>query len=254
MKQLGWPRGSPMPSGSKRTRSRWRACPSPSRVIETDHDTILCRQRAFGYTDEDLRMLLTPMAVNGQEPVGSMGTDTPLACLSDQPQPLFNYFKQLFAQVTNPADRSDSRRDGDVAHQLYRHRAQHPGRDAAALPHAEAAASDPDQPRPGKTAPRVAGAISWPPRCRRSSACDGGEKGLERALDGLCRRASLAIKSGYTLLILSDRGVDEEYAPIPSLLALTAVHNHLVREEHAHAGRADRRIGRAARGDALLPC
>ena len=78
-----------------------------------------------------------------------------------------------------------------------------------------------------------------------------GEKGLERALDGLCRRASLAIKSGYTLLILSDRGVDEDYAPIPSLLALAAVHNHLVREGTPHAGGAGRRIRRAARGDAL---
>src|SRR5207253_1382005 len=68
----------------------------------SDHATITTRQRAFGYTDEDLRMLMTPMAVNGEEPVGSMGVDTPLACLSDKPQPLFNYFKQLFAQVTNP--------------------------------------------------------------------------------------------------------------------------------------------------------
>ena len=62
----------------------------------------MMRQRAFGYTDEDVRFLMTPMAVNGEEPIGSMGTDTPLACLSDKPQPLFNYFKQLFAQVTNP--------------------------------------------------------------------------------------------------------------------------------------------------------
>ena len=69
---------------------------------QLDHGTILCRQRAFGYTDEDLRMILEPMAASGQEPIGSMGTDTPLACLSDRPQPLFNYFKQLFAQVTNP--------------------------------------------------------------------------------------------------------------------------------------------------------
>ena len=75
-------------------RARARACP--------DHETILLRQRAFGYTDEDLRMILAPMATKGEEPVGSMGTDTPLACLSDKPQPLFNYFKQIFAQVTNP--------------------------------------------------------------------------------------------------------------------------------------------------------
>src|SRR5947207_10400858 len=76
--------------------------PEPSRVHAADHDTILSRQRAFGYTDEDLRMILEPMASSGEEPVGSMGTDTPLACLSDKPQLLFSYFKQLFAQVTNP--------------------------------------------------------------------------------------------------------------------------------------------------------
>src|SRR5436853_5266801 len=71
--------------------------PAPSRVHDTDHDTILCRQRAFGYTDEDLRIIMAPMATQGEEPVGSMGTDTPVACLSDKPQPLFHYFKQLFA-------------------------------------------------------------------------------------------------------------------------------------------------------------
>src|SRR6202049_4195514 len=76
--------------------------PAPPRVHQTDHDTILMRQRAFGYTDEDLRFIMQPMATDGQEPVGSMGTDTPLSCLSDRPQPLFHYFKQLFAQVTNP--------------------------------------------------------------------------------------------------------------------------------------------------------
>src|SRR4029079_18242197 len=76
--------------------------PAPSRVHGTDFKTLVQRQRAFGYTDEDIRALMTPMAVNGEEAIGSMGTDTPLACLSDKPQPLFNYFKQLFAQVTNP--------------------------------------------------------------------------------------------------------------------------------------------------------
>ncbi len=69
----------------------------------TDHETILMRQRAFGYTDEDLKTILLPSALNAEEPVGSMGIDTPLACLSDQPQLLFSYFKQTFAQVTNPA-------------------------------------------------------------------------------------------------------------------------------------------------------
>ena len=76
--------------------------PEPSRTHPPDPETLLRRQRAFGYTDEDLKMILAPMASVGEEPVGSMGTDTPLACLSDRPQPLFNYFKQLFAQVTNP--------------------------------------------------------------------------------------------------------------------------------------------------------
>src|SRR4029077_19720197 len=74
----------------------------PPREHGADNTTLLSRQRAFGYTDEDIRMILGPMAEKGEEPIGSMGTDTPLACLSDKPQPLFNYFKQLFAQVTNP--------------------------------------------------------------------------------------------------------------------------------------------------------
>ncbi|MGA8767692.1 MAG: glutamate synthase central domain-containing protein, partial [Candidatus Acidiferrales bacterium] len=77
--------------------------PSPVNVQPTDHETILMRQRAFGYTDEDLKTILQPSAIKGEEPVGSMGIDTPLACLSDKPQLLFNYFKQTFAQVTNPA-------------------------------------------------------------------------------------------------------------------------------------------------------
>ena len=74
----------------------------PPRSHGAEHKTLVCRQRAFGYTDEDIRIVLGPMAEKGEEPIGSMGTDTPLACLSDKPQPLFHYFKQLFAQVTNP--------------------------------------------------------------------------------------------------------------------------------------------------------
>ena len=76
--------------------ARAHACAQPS------HETIIARQRVFGYTEEDIKIILEPMARNGEEPIGSMGADTPLACLSDQPQLLFNYFKQLFAQVTNP--------------------------------------------------------------------------------------------------------------------------------------------------------
>src|SRR5208282_3488880 len=169
--------------------------PKPSRMHHPDAETLLRRQRALGYSDEDLRMILGPMAAKGEEPVGSMGTDTPLACLSDLPQSLFSYFKQLFAQVTNPPidpiltnlELEKLRRvsTGDLL------------------------------------------AITLPALFRASE----GEAGLKRALDELCQRASLAGKAGYTLLILSDRGVNKDYAPIPSLLALAAVHNLLVQEE-----------------------
>ncbi len=203
--------------------------PEPPRVYGSDYDTLLQRQRAFGYTEEDLRMILLPMAVKGEEPVGSMGTDTPLACLSDRPQPLFHYFKQLFAQVTNPpidpireelvmsltsyigTERNILDETPQHCHTL---KLQHPlltNRDLEKLR-------------------RVSQGDFLATTLPMLFRPDGGEEDLERALDGLCRRASLLIKSGYTLLILSDRGVDEDYAPIPSLLALTAVHNHLVRE------------------------
>jgi glutamate synthase domain-containing protein 2/glutamate synthase domain-containing protein 3 len=203
--------------------------PAPSRVIETNHETILCRQRAFGYTEEDLRMLMTPMAVNGEEAVGSMGTDTPLACLSDRPQLLFHYFKQLFAQVTNPAI-------DPIREELVMSLTSYIGTERNILDETPQHCHTLKLPHPILT--------NWDlEKLRRVSwgdflattlptlfRVDGGKKELERSLDALCRRASLAIKSGYTVLILSDRGVDEEYAPIPSLLALAAVHNHLVRE------------------------
>ncbi len=203
--------------------------PAPSRVIASDHETILCRQRAFGYTEEDLRMLMLPMATKGEEPIGSMGTDTPLACLSDHPQPLFHYFKQLFAQVTNPAI-------DPIREELVMSLTSYIGTERNILDETPQHCHTLKLPHPILT--------NWDlEKLRRFSwgdflattlpmlfRVDEGGVGLERALTGLCRRASLAIKSGYTLLILSDRGMDEEYAPIPSLLALTAVHNHLIRE------------------------
>ena len=202
----------------------------PPRQHGTDRDTILSRQRAFGYTDEDLRMLLAPMAEKGEEPVGSMGTDTPLACLSDKPQPLFHYFKQLFAQVTNPP--IDPIREEMVMslisyigteRNILEETPQHCH--TLKLPHPILTNSDLEKLR------RVSQGDFLATTLPTLFPAEDGEKGLERALDQLCRRASLSIQSGYTLLILSDRGVDREYAPIPSLLALAAVHNHLVREE-----------------------
>jgi glutamate synthase (NADPH) large chain len=201
----------------------------PARVHGSDHATIMVRQRAFGYTDEDLRFLMTPMAVNGEEPVGSMGTDTPLACLSDKPQPLFNYFKQLFAQVTNPP--IDPIREEMVMslvsyigkeRNILAETARHCH--TLKLPHPIVRNRDLEKLRRVSQGDFLATTLS------ALFPVAEGEKGLARALDGLCRRASLAIKNGYTILILSDRGIDPDYAPIPSLLAMTAVHNHLVRE------------------------
>ncbi|HEX9120236.1 MAG TPA: glutamate synthase large subunit [Terriglobales bacterium] len=204
--------------------------PEPIRVQGPDHDTILQRQRAFGYTDEDVKAILTPMATNGEEPTGSMGTDTPLACLSDKPQPLFHYFRQLFAQVTNPPIDS-------IREQMVMSLISYIGSESNILD---------EQPESCHTLKLSAPILSNRDleKLRRVSRGDllattlpmlfrveDDGKGLERAVESLCRRASLAVKAGYTLLILSDRGVDQEYAPIPSLLGLTAVHNLLVREE-----------------------
>jgi glutamate synthase (NADPH/NADH) large chain len=204
--------------------------PEPGREHGTDHETILSRQRAFGYTDEDLRLIVAPMAEKGEEPVGSMGTDTPLACLSDKPQPLFNYFKQLFAQVTNPPI-------DPIREEMVMSLISYIGTERNILDETPQHCHTLKLPHPILTNTHLE-------KLRRVSrgdflattlpmlfASEEGAKGLARALDQLCRRASLAIKSGYTLLILSDRGIDPDYAPIPSLLALAAVHNHLVREE-----------------------
>ena len=205
------------------------ALPNPPRVYGFDPKTVVSRQRAFGYNEEDLRMILAPMATQGEEPIGSMGTDTPLACLSDKPQPLFHYFKQLFAQVTNPA--IDPLRETlmmslnsyiGTERNMLEETPKHCH--TLKLPHPILTNLDLEKLRRVSWGDFLATTL---PTIFRAA---DGERELEHALDGLCRRASLAIRDGYRLLILSDRGMDEEYAPIPSLLALTAVHNHLVRE------------------------
>jgi glutamate synthase domain-containing protein 2/glutamate synthase domain-containing protein 1/glutamate synthase domain-containing protein 3 len=204
--------------------------PDPQRVHANDSATILMRQRAFGYTDEDLKTVMIPMATNGEEPVGSMGVDTPLACLSDRPQLLFNYFKQMFAQVTNPA--IDPIRE-DLVMSLY----DYIGREGNILDETPQLCHTLKKRHPIVTNWNLEKLrrVSWGDFLATTLPMlfrvDGGAERLAEAVDSLCRRASLAIKSGYTLLILSDRGVDEEYAPIPALLALSAVHNHLVREK-----------------------
>ncbi len=202
----------------------------PPREHAIEATSLLTRQRAFGYTDEDIRLILAPMAANGEEPIGSMGTDTPLACLSDKPQPLFNYFKQLFAQVTNPP--IDPIREElvmslrsyiGVERNILAETPQH----CHTLKLKDPVLTNRDLEKLRRVSQGDFLATTLP----ALFVVEDGVKGLERALTQLQRSASRAIQSGYSLLILSDRGVDTDYAPIPSLLALTAVHNHLVREE-----------------------
>ncbi len=204
--------------------------PDPARMHHPDSETLLRRQRAFGYADEDLRMILGPMASKGEEPIGSMGTDTPLACLSDKPQSLFNYFKQLFAQVTNPP--IDPIREEMVMSLISyigseRNILEEAPENCHMLKLAHPLLSNRELEKLRRVSNRDLLATTLPALFRAGD----GEAGLKRALDELCQRASLAVKAGYSLLILSDRGVDKDYAPIPCLLALAAVHNLLVREE-----------------------
>jgi len=223
---------------SRQPYARWLAdnqitidqLPEPTRMHFPDAETLLRRQRAFGYSDEDLRMILAPMASRGEEPVGSMGTDTPLACLSDKPQSLFNYFKQLFAQVTNPP--IDPIREEMVMSLISyigaeRNILEEVPENCHMLKLAHPLLTNRDLEKLRRVSNRDLLATTLPALFRAGE----GEAGLKRALDELCQRASLAVKAGYSLLILSDRGVDKGYAPIPCLLALAAVHNLLVREE-----------------------
>ncbi len=203
--------------------------PEPARLIASNPETLLRRQRAYGYSEEDLRIVLGPMGAKGEEPIGSMGTDTPLACLSDRPQPLFNYFKQLFAQVTNPpidpireemvmslisyigTERNILDETPENCHTLK-------------LPHPILSNRDLEKLRRISSGDLLATTL---PALFRAA---DGEVGLRQSLDDLSSRAAHAVNSGYSLLILSDRGVDSTYAPIPSLLAMAAVHNRLVRD------------------------
>jgi len=203
------------------------ALPDGGEEHAPDHETVTERQHAFGYTFEDLRMILAPMARDGVEPLGSMGDDTPVAVLSERPQLLYNYFRQLFAQVTNPP--IDALREelvtsstmllgseGDLLNprpedcrriripsplltnaELVRLRSlNEPGFRAATLP------------------------LLYPP------GSDGAA--LAAAIDRLCAAADVAVAAGANLLILSDRGVGREVAPIPALLACSGLHQHLI--------------------------
>ena len=195
-----------------------------------DHDTVLRRQQAFGYTYEDLRVFLGPMISSGKDPVGSMGNDAPLAVLSDQPHLLYSYFKQLFAQVTNPpidplreelitsasttigpeGNLLDPRPES--CHQIELERPILTNEELERIRSID---------RPGfktRTLPMVFGASE-------------GLAGLEDALDELFVAADQAIEEGVNLLILSDRGMDADHCPIPALLATAGLHHHLIRNK-----------------------
>src|SRR6267142_2606361 len=203
--------------------------PEPTNVIQPDHDTLMVRQHAFGYTVEDLKMLMTPMAATGQEALGSMGTDTPLACLSDKPQLLYAYFKQLFAQVTNPPLDANFEalvtslhtylgREGNLLDETPRH--------CRLIKLKQPILSNEDLEKLREVSAEGFRTVTLPMLfCVSEREC-----GLERAVGQLCVKAAEAVRDGATLLILSDRGVDRDKAPIPSLLATAAVHHHLIRE------------------------
>ncbi len=198
-------------------------------VTIPDHTTMLHRQMAFGYTFEDLRVLLAPMARDGVEAVGSMGTDTPLAVLSDRPQLLYTYFKQLFAQVTNPP--VDCIREELIF-----------STETTIGPERNLLVSEPrscqliELKTPILTNEEFAklkylnhpafSSITLPILFKAAE----GAAGLERALDEMFESANAAIEDGYNVLILSDRGVNKDFAPIPALLAVAGLHHHLIRE------------------------
>jgi glutamate synthase (NADPH/NADH) large chain len=198
-------------------------------VPEADHETVRTRQIAFGYTHEDLRILLGPMATKGEEPIGSMGTDTALAVLSDRPRPLFDYFKQLFAQVTNPPldqirEELVTSMESTVGPERNLLRPEPESCRQIALP--DPVLSNEDLAKLTHVSVHGFTSMTLP---MLYSVADGAA-GLERALEDLERRASEAIASGHNIIILSDRGISRARAAIPSLLATAAVHHHLVRE------------------------
>jgi len=203
----------------------------PSPPVEPPAPDALERDlRLFGYTAEEVRDIIAPMARDGQEPIASMGVDTPLAALSQRPRLLRGFFKQLFAQVTNPA--IDPQRETLVMSLRTAVGAQGNLLDESP-DHARRLAMA----QPVLTSGDLAKLRALPRDRFRTITLDctfdarGGGRALERALDALCRRASRAIALGEEILVLSDRSSGgPEFAPIPALLATAAVHSHLVRE------------------------
>jgi glutamate synthase (ferredoxin) len=200
----------------------------PPEIPEPDHQTILLRQQAFGYTWEDLRILMAPMASEAVEPLGSMGDDVPLAVLSDKPRLLYDYFKQLFAQVTNPP--IDAIREEIVV-----------GTESTIGPEGNLLDPRPESCRqielksPILTDEEFYKLVHVNHPWFRSRVfpivypVNSGGKGIEKALERIFTDVDKAIDEGINILILSDRTMDRDHAAIPALLACAGLHHHLIR-------------------------
>lgn len=193
------------------------------------HDQVFKYQKAFGYSTEDLDQIIAPMAVDGKEPIGSMGCDTPLAILSDQPQHLSSYFKQLFAQVTNPPI-------DPIRERLVMSLASFAGNNGNLLVEDPLTCHSVALKQPVLTNYELEKIRSIDTGLFQAKTlqcyfrANGKPGALKSALDRICRYAVDAVEDGFKVLILQDRAIDSDHAPIPSLLAVSAIHHHLIRK------------------------
>lgn len=192
-------------------------------------DSILKYQKAFGYSTEDIDTIIKPMALEGKEPIGSMGTDIPLAVLSDQPQHLSSYFKQLFAQVTNPPI-------DPIRERMVMSLATFVGNNGNLLVEDPMHCHTVALKQPVLTSKElekirsIDTGIFQAKTLQTYFRADGKPDSLKKGLDRLCRYAEDAVHDGFEVIILCDRAVDSDHASIPSLLATAAVHHHLIRK------------------------
>jgi glutamate synthase (NADPH) large chain len=206
--------------------------PDREHIVHTPA-SVTRRQRTFGYTEEEVRVLIAPMAQNGAEPLGAMGSDTPVAVLSDRPRLLFDYFAQQFAQVTNPP--LDSIREETVTsmslglgpeRNLLTATPEHAKQvvlDFPVIDNDELAKIQHIDPTPGSTLTTTV---------RGLYRVDKGPRAMEKRLAKMCAEVDAAIESGAQFIVLSDRDSNKDYAPIPSLLMVATVHHHLIRAEN----------------------
>ncbi|MEY3286420.1 MAG: glutamate synthase, partial [Pseudomonadota bacterium] len=214
-------------------RIKLESLPQPSAAVPSSTESLLDRQQAFGYTQEDLKFLMSPMAAAGEEGTGSMGNDSPLAVLSDRNKPLPHYFKQLFAQVTNPP--IDPIREaivmslvsfiGPKPNLLDINAVNPPMRLEVTQP-----VLDFDDMARLRDIERATGGKFKSYELNITYPVGWGREGVEAKLASLCAEAVDALKSGHNILIITDRRANREQVAIPALLALSAVHQHLVRE------------------------